>query len=144
MKPLALTLLLGLAACGYRPPPATDTANPGYVAARDACQSSATTAVDRSNAKTGLAWMSSPVTRWGEIGDATSSCMDGKGFGRLRWCTPAELRSGTRPNAAMSGMVVTASGVQCSDPPTDPSTHPADTSPPASAPKAKAGKRSPG
>ena len=140
MKPLTATLLLALAACGYHPPPNTDTGSPAYVAARDSCRSAAVTTVNTTDAKTGLAWMSSPVLRWGQIGDATGACMDGKGFGRLRWCTPEELRSGTR----QSDMIVTASGVQCSDPPTDPSTRPADTSPPASAPKVKAAKRSPG
>ena len=131
----AALLPLGVAACGYRAPPATDTANPAYIAARDSCAQSASATVDKTNAKTGLAWMSSPVLRWSEIGDATGACMDSKGYGRVRWCTSDELRSGTHQN----GMIVTASGVQCSDPPT----HRADTAPPVSAPRTKAAKRSP-
>ena len=136
MRP-ALLVLVGLAACGYQAPPRTDTASPAFAAARDACEDSAAKQVNQRNAKTGLAWMASPVRRWSQIGDATAACMDGKGFGRVRWCTPEELRNGNRQN----GLIVTASGIQCSDPPGLPSERPADTSPPASAPTGKAGTR---
>ena len=116
MKSLAVFSLLTLAACGYQPPPQTNTANPAYVADRDTCEDQSHDQVNKTNAKTGLAWFSSPVRRWSQIADATQSCMAGKGYGQVRWCTPEELRSGNRQGS----MIVTSSGVQCSDPPTHP------------------------
>ncbi len=113
---LGASCLLALAACGYDPPPHTDTASPAYVADRDACEDKSASDVNRVNAKTGLAWFSSPVRRWGQIADTTQACMAGKGYGRVRWCTAEELRSGSRQGT----MIVTSSGVQCSDPPTRP------------------------
>jgi hypothetical protein len=136
VKTLPLAALLTLTACGYQPPPRVDTASPVYVADRDTCEDNSATAVNRQNAKTGLAWFSSPFRRWGQISDATQSCMAGHGYGRLRWCTADELRSGDR----QGNIIVTSSGVQCSDPP---SARPADTSPPAPASSAKAAKRTP-
>lgn len=136
MRTLPLACLLTLTACGYTPPPRVDTASPAYIADRDACESASAAAVNQRNAKTGLAWFSSPVRRWSQISDATQSCMAGHGYGRLRWCTADELRDGNR----QGDVVVTSSGVQCSDPPT---ARPADTSPPAPASSAKAAKRSP-
>lgn len=116
MRHLYVLPLLALAACGYHPPPGTNTGNPAFVADRDACEDQSESAVDKTNAKTGLAWFSSPVRRWGQISDATQSCMAGKGYGRLRWCTADELRSGNR----QGNLVVTSTGVQCSDPPSHP------------------------
>lgn len=139
MKTLPLACLLMLTACGYHPPPRVDTASPAYVADRDACESTSATDVNQHNAKTGLAWFSSPVRRWSQISDATQSCMASRGYGRLRWCTAEELRSGDR----QGNVIVTSSGVQCSDPPTAPTTRPVDTSPPAPASSAKAAKRTP-
>ena len=101
-----------LAACGYAPPPRTDTAAPRYQADLDACETAVPAAVNRTNAKTGLAWFSSPVRRWFQIDDGVSDCMAGKGWGRVRACTAEELRRGDR-NAST---VVTASGVRCADP----------------------------
>ena len=126
--------LLTLSACGYHPPPQTNTASPAYVADRDACEDKSTADVNKTDAKTALAWFGSPFHRWSQIADATQSCMAGKGYGRVRWCTPEELRSGNR----QGGMIVTASGVQCSDPPT----HPTDTFPPATGKTAPAAMRS--
>ncbi len=136
MRHLSFAALLMLTACGYRPPARVDTSNPVYVADRDACRSKSTTEVNQHNAKTGLAWFSSPVRRWSQISDATQSCMADHGYGRLRWCTAEELQSGNR----QGNVIVTSSGVQCSDPPT---ARPADTSPPAPASAAKAAKRTP-
>lgn len=112
MKLLSVLPLLTLAACGYHPPPQTNTASPAYVADRDACEDNAASTVNKANAKTGLAWFSSPVRRWSQIADATQACMGEKGYGRVRWCTADELHSGSR----QGNMIVTASGVQCSDP----------------------------
>ena len=112
--PLAtlVATLLALAACGYTPPPRADTSSPAYQTAIDACQDTVSSAVNKQNAKTGLAWLASPVRRWSQIGDGVSACMAQKGYGRTRACTPAELRQGNRS----SNMVVTASGIQCFDP----------------------------
>ena len=136
MKTLPLAALLTLTACGYQAPPRVDTTSPVYTADRDTCEDTSATAVNRQNAKTGLAWFSSPFRRWGQISDATQSCMANHGYGRLRWCTAEELRSGDR----QGNVIVTSSGVQCSDPPT---ARPADTSPPAPASSAKTAKKTP-
>ena len=66
-------------------------------------------AVNKQNAKTGLAWLSSPVRRWGQISDGVQSFMADKGYGRLRWCTAEELQKG-------AGVVSTVAGLQCVDP----------------------------
>ena len=116
MKLLAILPLLTLAACGYQPPPQTNTENPAYIADRDKCEDTSAGDVNKTNAKTGLAWFRSPFRRWSQIADATQSCMAGKGYGRLRWCTADELRSGNR----QGNVIVTSTGVQCSDPPTRP------------------------
>lgn len=109
-------MLLGsallVAACGYTPPGETDTQSARYRADREACGSSVPSAVNRRNAKTGLAWFASPVTRWSQIGDGLNECMAGKGWGRVRTCTAEELRQGNRT----SSLMVTPSGVQCADP----------------------------
>ena len=112
----ALLLLFGLlllAGCGYEPPAQTDRSTPAYRADLDACHDQAATGVNQRNAKTGLAWFSSPVRRWGQIDDAVQGCMAGKGYGQLRWCSAEEQRAGTRSG----NVVVTASGLRCSDPP---------------------------
>lgn len=110
--PAAAALLL-LAGCGYNPPARTNTSAPAYEAALDACHGAAVTSVRRQNAKRALDWFSSPVRRWGQIGDAESACMADKGYGRLRWCTADELANARRTG----NVVVTASGVQCAEPP---------------------------
>lgn len=106
-------ILIGLSACGYQAPAQTNLAAQGYQTDLAACRDAAHSSVNKQNAKRALDWFSSPVRRWGQIGDATQSCMADKGYGRVRWCTEAELRDGRRSG----GMVVTSSGVQCSDPP---------------------------
>ncbi len=116
MRPAVAVLLLGVAACAYHPPPQTDTASPAFIADSDTCEDTAAETVNKTNAKTGLAWFASPVRRWGQIADATQSCMAGKGYGRLRWCTADELRGGNR----RGNVIVTSEGVQCADPPTHP------------------------
>ena len=107
-------VLIGLAACGYHPPPQTDVDAKAYRTDLAACEDTATTGVDKQNAKRALTWFASSVRRWGQVADATEMCMAGKGYGGLRWCTADELKSGTRS----SGAVVTSSGVQCIDKPT--------------------------
>ena len=110
---LVLFALSGLAACGPRPPPA-DARTAAFRGDQDACEASVPDAVNKRNAKTGLAWFSSPVLRWGQIDDGMSACMQGKGWGRTRACTAEELRAGNRaPN-----LRVTAAGIRCTDPAT--------------------------
>jgi len=114
MRTLVPTLLLlVLAACGYEPLAQTDVSTPTYTADLDACQDSAAKEVNARNAKTGLAWFSSPVRRWGQIEDGVQACMAGKGYGRLRWCSEDELRTGAKSGT----VVVTAAGIRCSEPP---------------------------
>ena len=126
-----LVLALAAASCGYTPPAQVNTSAPAYRADLDSCEDTAATAVNARSVKTGLAWFSAPVRRWGQIEDATQSCMAGKGYGRVRWCTPEEARSGH--------VVATAAGLQCADPPTPQrsagvsAARPAGTSPPAAA-----------
>ena len=131
---LASSLLLS--GCGYTPPPATNTAVPQYEADLGTCSTSGSKAVNARNAKTGLAWFASPVTRWSQIGDRVSACMADKGYGRTRTCTAAELRTGG------GNRTVTAAGVRCSDPPIPTEARPAGTSPPEpDAPASSAKKR---
>jgi hypothetical protein len=108
-----LVLALAAAGCADRSAAEADTSAPSYRADRDSCRDTAATDVNKRNAKTGLAWLSSPVRRWGQISDGVDACMAGKGYGRLRWCTEDELRGGKTTGK----VVVTASGLQCSDPP---------------------------
>lgn len=110
--PLLPLLLATLAACAYAPPPRTDTASPAYQSDYTACDTAVPDAVNKRNAKTGLAWMASPFTRWGQLDDGMNACMAAKGWGRVRACTPDELRAGNRAGS----LVVTARGVQCADP----------------------------
>lgn len=109
----ALLATLAVAACGYRPPAQTNTEAPSYHTDLTACRATARTDTNTQDVKKFLRWVASPVTRWGQIDDALQTCMASKGYGRLRWCTPEELRTGTRS----AGVVVTSAGVQCTDPP---------------------------
>lgn len=109
---MLLVPALLLVGCGYTPPGRTDTESPRYKADLAACEGSVPGAVNRRNAKTGLAWITSPVIRWSQIGDEMNACMDGKGWGRVRACTAEELRQGDRTGS----LVVSARGIQCADP----------------------------
>ena len=136
--PALFASVLLLPGCGYSPPPATDTAAPQYEADLDACRASVSKAVNARNAKTGLRWFASGVTRWPDIDEGVSACMATKGYGRIRTCTAEELRTGG------GGRTVTAAGVRCSDPPILPEARPAGTSPPVpDAPAASGKKRRP-
>ena len=110
----AVLLLLSLASCSYTPPAQTNTASPSYKADLESCRDAASAAIGKQNAKRALAWIASPVRRWGQISEATGSCMAGKGYGQLRWCRDDELAAARRSG----NVVVTATGVQCVEPPT--------------------------
>ena len=100
-----------LAACAGTPP-AAEAGSAAYRTDHDACDAAVPGAVNKRNAKTGLAWFASPITRWGDIAEGMNACMAGKGWGRTRTCTPAELAAGSRT----PGLLVTATGIRCSDP----------------------------
>lgn len=110
--PLLLTASALLAGCGYSPAATTDRSSAAYKADFSACDGAVPSAVNKRNAKTGLAWFASPLTRWGQIDDGMNACMAEKGWGRVRACTDDELRAGDRTGS----LVVTTRGVQCADP----------------------------
>lgn len=73
--------VLAVAGCyGYEPRVETDRAAPKYQADLAACQQSSVDAVNKRNAKTGLAWISSPVRRPFQIREAIRSCVREKGY----------------------------------------------------------------
>jgi hypothetical protein len=80
MRLPAAALVLALTACGYTPPAGTDVSKPSYRADLTACRDSAASEVNFRNSKTGLAWIASPVRRWGQIKEATQVCMTKKGY----------------------------------------------------------------
>lgn len=110
--PLLLAASTLLAACGESPSASTNPGNAAYKTDFAACDGTVPGAVNKRNAKTGLAWFASPITRWGQIDDGMNACMAEKGWGRVRACTQDELRAGNRTGS----LVVTARGVQCADP----------------------------
>ena len=101
-----------LAACAGRPATQVEAASPLYQADVAACRESVPAAVDKQNAKTGLAWIVSPVRRWSQVDEGVDRCMTAKGWGHVRACTSIELRQGNRD----PHLVVTADGVRCVDP----------------------------
>ena len=107
---LPLVAALVVSGCGYTPPGGTNTQSTAYRADLEACDASVPDAVDKRNAKTGLAWFGGPATRWGQIDVAMNACMGAKGWGQIRACTADELRTGAPTR------VVTRQGVRCADP----------------------------
>lgn len=73
-----MVLLACVAGCAYEPP-VRDRAAPAYQADLQACQGSVPAAVDTRNAKTGLAWLGSPVRRPFQVRAGMRECMAGKG-----------------------------------------------------------------
>ena len=73
--------VLAVAGCsGYEPRVETDRSAPKYQADLASCQQSSVDAVNKRNAKTGLAWFSSPVRRPFQIREAIRDCVRGKGY----------------------------------------------------------------
>ncbi len=73
--------VLAVAGCyGYEPRVETDRSAPKYQADLASCQQSSVDAVNKRNAKTGLAWISSPVRRTFQIREAIRSCVREKGY----------------------------------------------------------------
>jgi hypothetical protein len=112
MRCLILVVAATVVACGYSPPAGTGTDTPKYQSDRDACNASVTAAVSKQSAKRAIPWLISPVTRWSRIEEGMNACMAAKGWGHARACTADELRAGNRNG----GLLVTRTGVQCSDP----------------------------
>ena len=79
LRPILLLSLL-VTACGYTPPPGTNTNAPTFQADLESCDTSVPTAVAKQNAKQGLRWLASPITRWSQISTGMEACMKEKGW----------------------------------------------------------------
>lgn len=82
MKRMVVLLgALAVVGCyGYEPRVDTDRAAPKYQSDLAACQESSVDAVNKRNAKSGLAWFSSPVRRPFQIREAIRACVKAKGY----------------------------------------------------------------
>lgn len=81
VRMMILLGMLSVAGCsGYEPPTMTDRAAPQYQADLAACQEESVDAVNKRNAKTGLAWISSPVRRGSQIRAAIRDCIRAKAY----------------------------------------------------------------
>ncbi len=75
----AVFLSLALAGCAYEPA-ITNRDAPGYNADLSGCRDSSAVSVDRSNAKTGFDWFTSPARRPFQYRAAVRACLAGKGY----------------------------------------------------------------
>ena len=83
MKRCVLLMLLSVAGCSaYAPamPAGTDVAAPAYQADLQTCQGQSAAAVDKRNARTGLAWFASPVRRPFQVRAEIRTCLRAKGY----------------------------------------------------------------
>lgn len=83
MKRFVLLMVLPAAGCsGYAPAmqAGTDVSSPAYQADLSACQDQSAAAVDKRNAKTGLAWFASPVRRPFQVRAEIRTCLRTKGY----------------------------------------------------------------
>ena len=73
--------MLAVAGCvsNYAPALQTAKAGPAYQTDLAACQEQATAAVDKRNAKTGLAWFASPFRRPFQVRPEIRDCLKAKG-----------------------------------------------------------------
>ncbi len=71
---------LGATGCVSSYAPGVQGAGPAYQADLAACQEQSTTAVNKRNAKTGLAWMASPVRAPFQVRPAIRECLKAKGY----------------------------------------------------------------
>ena len=78
----ALAGALAVAGCvsSYAPTVQGADAAPGYQKDLAACQEESTAALDKRNAKTGLAWFASPVRNPFQVRPMIRSCLRGKGY----------------------------------------------------------------
>ena len=81
MKRMIVLLgMLGTAGCVSSYAPATRGAGPAYQADLAACQEQSTAAVNKRNAKTGLAWFSSPIRAPFQVRPEIRACLRAKGY----------------------------------------------------------------
>ena len=77
---ILLAGLLGCAGCVSSYAPAVRAPGPAYQADLAACQEQSTAAVDKRNAKTGMAWFASPVRAPFQVRPAIRDCLKAKGY----------------------------------------------------------------
>ncbi len=83
MKRFVLPMVLSAAGCSAYAPAmqaGADVSAPAYQAALLACQDQSAAAVDKRNAKTGLAWFASPVRRPFQVRAEIRTCLRAKGY----------------------------------------------------------------
>jgi len=81
MKRMIVLLMgLGTAGCISSYAPAVRGAGPAYQADLAACQAQSTDAVNKRNAKTGLAWFGSPVRAPFQVRPEIRACLKAKGY----------------------------------------------------------------
>lgn len=83
MKRFVLLMVLSAAGCSAYAPAmqaGTDVAAPAYQADLLTCQGQSGAAVDKRNAKTGLAWFASPVRRPFQVRAEIRTCLRAKGY----------------------------------------------------------------
>lgn len=77
---IVLVMGLGTAGCVSSYAPAAQGAGPAYQADLAACQEQSTDAVNKRNAKTGLAWFSSPFRAPFQVRPEIRACLKAKGY----------------------------------------------------------------
>ena len=81
MKRMIVLLVgLGTAGCVSSYAPAVRGAGPAYQADLAACQEQSTAAVNKRNAKTGLAWFGSPFRAPFQVRPEIRACLKAKGY----------------------------------------------------------------
>ena len=77
---IVLAGMLGTAGCVSSYAPAARGAGPAYQADLVACQEQSTDTVNKRNAKTGLAWFSSPFRAPFQVRPEIRACLKAKGY----------------------------------------------------------------
>ena len=79
---VVLAGMLAVAGCvsNYAPPLQGAQTGPAYQTDLAACQEQSTAAVDKRNAKTGLAWFASPFRQPFQVRPEIRSCLKAKGY----------------------------------------------------------------
>ncbi len=77
---IVLVMVFGTAGCISSYAPSVRGAGPAYQADLATCQEQATTAVNKRNAKTGLAWFSSPFRAPFQVRPEIRDCLKAKGY----------------------------------------------------------------
>ena len=77
---ILLAAALGATGCVSSYAPAVQGAGPAYQSDLAACQEQSTAAINKRNAKTGLAWLTSPVRAPLQVRLAIRECLKAKGY----------------------------------------------------------------